>query len=231
MRTRPQHRPECGALRISEAEATLKSARLANLPSLAFSPSAGISSFGGERASKTYSLPLQASWQIDLFGKLKNAKMQQKMLVESSKAYRQAVQVNLVANIAREYYNCALLHAQLSLARQSVDVWNETVRTMKAFMEEGQYTDAAVSQAEASREQVKVTAVDLEQQIRESENAMKSFWATVQIPLLWHSMPTVRAAAGVCFRVLRSLWVPTLRRGRASPCRACRCARTCVRPK
>ena len=40
-------------------------------------------------------------------------------------------------------------------------------------MEEGQYTDAAVSQAEASREQVKVTAVDLEQQIRESENAMK----------------------------------------------------------
>ena len=160
-------------LRISEAEATLKSARLANLPSLAFSPSAGISSFGGERASKTYSLPLQASWQIDLFGKLKNAKMQQKMLVESSKAYRQAVQVNLVANIAREYYNCALLHAQLSLARQSVDVWNETVRTMKAFMEEGQYTDAAVSQAEASREQVKVTAVDLEQQIRESENAMK----------------------------------------------------------
>lgn len=78
-------------LRISEAEATLKSARLANLPSLAFSPSAGISSFGGERASKTYSLPLQASWQIDLFGKLKNAKMQQKMLVESSKAYRQAV--------------------------------------------------------------------------------------------------------------------------------------------
>lgn len=109
-------------LRISEAEATLKSARLANLPSLAFSPSAGISSFGGERASKTYSLPLQASWQIDLFGKLKNAKMQQKMLVESSKAYRQAVQVNLVASIAREYYNCALLHAQLSLARQSVDV-------------------------------------------------------------------------------------------------------------
>lgn len=161
-------------LRIGQAEATLKSARLAYLPSLAFSPNVGISSFGGERAVKTYSLPLQANWQIDLFGRLKNAKMQQKMLVESSKAYQQAVQVNLVASIAREYYNCALLHAQLSLARQSVDVWNETVRAMKAFMEEGQYTDAAVSQAEASREQVKVTAVDLEQQIRESENAMRT---------------------------------------------------------
>ena len=62
-------------LRIEQAEATLKSARLANLPSVAFSPTAGISSFGGEKAVKTYSLPLQASWQVDIFGRLKNAKM------------------------------------------------------------------------------------------------------------------------------------------------------------
>jgi len=152
-------------LRIDQAEATYKSARLANLPSLAFSPTAGISSFGGEKAVKTYSLPLQASWQVDIFGRLKNAKLQQKMLVESSKAYQQAVQVNLVANIARSYYQCALLDAQLSLARQSVDIWDETVRAMKAFMEEGQYTDAAVSQAEASREQVKTTVLTAQTQL------------------------------------------------------------------
>lgn len=96
------------------------------------------------------------------------------MLVESSKAYLQAVQVNLVASIARSYYQCALFDAQLSVARQSVDIWNETVRTMKAFMEEGQYTDAAVSGAEASREQVKTTVLDLQQQMREAVNAIKS---------------------------------------------------------
>ena len=160
-------------LRIEQAEASLKASRLANLPSVAFSPTAGISSLGGEKAVKTYSLPLQASWQVDVFGRLKNAKLQQKMLVESSKAYQQAVQVNLVANIARTYYQCALLDAQLSLARQSVDVWDETVRAMKAFMEEGQYTDAAVSQAEASREQVKTTVLDLQQQMREAVNAIR----------------------------------------------------------
>lgn len=160
-------------LSIEQAEAALKSARLANLPSVAFSPTAGISSFGGEKAVKTYSLPLQASWQVDIFGRLKNTKMQQRMLVESSKAYRQAVQVNLVANIARSYYQCALLDAQLAVARQSVDVWDETVRTMKAFMEEGQYTDAAVSGAEASREQVKTTVLDLQQQLREAVNTIR----------------------------------------------------------
>lgn len=160
-------------LRIDQAEAAFKSARLANLPSVAFSPTAGISSFGGEKAVKTYSLPLQASWQVDIFGRLKNAKMQQKMLVESSKAYQQAVLVDLVGNIARSYYQCALLNAQLSVARQSVDIWNETVRTMKAFMEEGQYTDAAVSGAEASREQVKTTVLDLQQQMLEAVNAIR----------------------------------------------------------
>ncbi len=162
-------------LRIDQAEASLKAARLATLPSLAISPSASVSSLSGSQTSKTSSLPLQASWQVDLFGRLRNAKRQQKMLVESSKAYQQAVQVNLVANIARQYYTCALLDTQLSIARQSVDVWDETVRAMKAFMEEGQYTDAAVSQAEASREQVKATVLDLQQQKREALNAIRVF--------------------------------------------------------
>ncbi len=160
-------------LRIDQAEASFKAARLANLPSLAFSPQAGISSFGGSQAVKTYSLPLQASWQVDLFGKLKNAKMQQKMLLENSKAYQQAVEVQVIASIAREYYQMQSLREQLDLAHQSIGIWDETVRAMKAFMEEGQYTDAAVSGAEASREAVKATALDLEQQIRENENAIR----------------------------------------------------------
>lgn len=160
-------------LRIDQAEASLKAERQANLPSLAFSPTAGISTFGGSQAVKTYSLPLQASWQVDIFGKLKNAKMQQKMLVESSRAYQEAVEVQVIASIAREYYQCASLHSQLQLAQQSISIWDETVRAMKAFMQEGQYTDAAVSQAEASREEVKTTALDLAQQIRESENAIR----------------------------------------------------------
>ncbi len=160
-------------LRIEQAEASLKAARLANLPSLAFSPQAGVSSFGGSQAVKTYSLPLQASWQVDLFGKLKNAKMQQKMLLESSKAYRQAVEVQVIASIARDYYQMRSLREQLDLANQSIAIWEETVRAMKVFMQEGQYTDAAVSGAEASREAVKATALDLGQQIRESENAIR----------------------------------------------------------
>ena len=56
------------ALNVEIAEAQLKAAKLAFLPSLAFSPQGVISSWDGNKATKTYSLPIAASWNIDLFG-------------------------------------------------------------------------------------------------------------------------------------------------------------------
>ncbi len=62
------------ALKVKEAQASLMSARLAYAPSLGLSPQGTISSFDKHAATKTYSLPATASWEIDLFGKLLNAK-------------------------------------------------------------------------------------------------------------------------------------------------------------
>lgn len=159
-------------LRIEQAEASLTASRLAFLPSLSLSPQGTISSFGGASASKTYSIPLTASWQIDLFGRLRNAKEQAKVMVESSKAYKQAVQTQLIATIAQEYYRLALLREQLSITEQTADVWAENVRAMRIFMQEGQYTDAAVSQAEANYNSVAASVLELRRQISESENTL-----------------------------------------------------------
>ena len=157
-------------LRIEQAEATFTASRLAFLPAFSLTPQGTISSFDGAQASKTYSLPLAASWQVDLFGRLRNAKQRVKVLVESSEAYRQAVQTQLVATIAREYYRLALLREQLAVSEQTVDVWKENVRAMRVFMEEGQYTDAAVSQAEANYNSVSASVLELRRQVSESEN-------------------------------------------------------------
>lgn len=61
-------------LTIRQAEAGLMTSRLAFLPSLSFSPQGTISSFDAGKATKTYTIPIQASWQIDAFGSLRNAK-------------------------------------------------------------------------------------------------------------------------------------------------------------
>ena len=58
------------ALNVNMAEAQLKAARLAFLPQFTFSPSGTIASWDGNAATKTYQLPIAASWNADLFGNL-----------------------------------------------------------------------------------------------------------------------------------------------------------------
>ena len=159
-------------LRIEQTEAALTSARLAFLPSLNFAPQGAAAQFGNSAVNYTYTLPVSASWQIDLFGKLRNAKERAKMRVEESHAYRQVVQSNLIATIASHYYTLAMLREQATLVDNSAQLWQETLRAMRLLMEVGQYTDAAVAQAEANYTGVQASAIEIAQQIKETENAL-----------------------------------------------------------
>ena len=96
-------------LKVKEAEALLKTSRLAYLPAISLTPQGSISSQDGAKATKTYDLAAAAEWEIDIFGKLLNAKRGAKAALEQSKAYRQAVQTQLVATIANSYY-LSLIH-------------------------------------------------------------------------------------------------------------------------
>ena len=78
-------------LRIEEAEATLLSSKLAFLPSFALAPQGTVSSFDGGKATQTYSLPVTASWELDIFGKMRNSKRQAQALYAQSQDYKQAV--------------------------------------------------------------------------------------------------------------------------------------------
>ena len=77
-------------LKVEEAQASLLTAKLSYLPSLALTPEGGITTFDGT-VTKTYTAPVSASWEIDLFGRVTNAKRQAKALLEQSKDYEQAV--------------------------------------------------------------------------------------------------------------------------------------------
>ena len=58
---------------------------------------------------RTYNLGASASWEIDIFGKVTNAKRGAKAALEGSRAYEQAVQTQLVATIANSYYMLLML--------------------------------------------------------------------------------------------------------------------------
>lgn len=162
------------ALGIEEAEASLKAAKLSFFPSFAFAPQGGFSSVDWAKANKTYTIPLSASWQVDIFGSLRNAKKRAQVQLESSKAYKQAVQTQLIATIANYYYTLAMLDEQVNVSKATADIWQENIKTYKALMNVGQTTSAAVAQAEGNYYNVCAQIVDLEQQITEVENSFST---------------------------------------------------------
>lgn len=158
--------------RVEEAEATLMSARLAFLPSFALAPQGTVSSFDGGKATQTYSVPVTASWELDIFGRLRNAKQQAKALLEQSHDYRQAVRTQLVSSIANVYYTLLMLDEQLAISERTQQSWKETVDATRALMDAGLANEAAVSQMEATYYSISTSILDLKEQINQTENSL-----------------------------------------------------------
>lgn len=159
-------------LRIKEAEATLLTSKLAYLPSLSLSPEGTLSSFNKQSVVKSYQLPVTASWEIDIFGGLLNAKRSAKAALLQSGAYRQALQTQLIASIANSYYTLLMLDKQLEISEETALNWEQSVQVMKAMKAAAMTNEAAVTQSEANYRQVKASIPDLKKQIRETENAL-----------------------------------------------------------
>lgn len=159
-------------LRVEETEAALMTSRLSYLPSLSLDPQGTVSSFDKAKASWTYSVPVSASWEIDIFGRLTNAKRQAKAALLQSQEYSQAVRTRLIANIANLYYTLLMLDRQYEITAETSLKWKESLQATRALMAAGMATEAAVSQTEATCYSIDTSVKDLEQTIRETENTL-----------------------------------------------------------
>ena len=160
------------ALNVKMVQAQLVSAKLAFLPAISFSPSGTLSSWDGATPSKIYSLPVQASWSIDLFGNLLNAKRSAQMQLLAMKDYQLVVQTGLVSNIANLYYTLMMLDKQLEIVNSMADLTKETLRIMRLQKDMGRVNETGVQAAEANYYSVLAQASDIKRQIREMENSM-----------------------------------------------------------
>lgn len=159
-------------LSIEQAEASLMSSKQAYLPSANLSPEGTISSFDGSRPSKTYSLRVSASWEIEVFGKLTNQKREAIAAVESSQAYKQAVETKLIAFIANSYYNLLMLDRQLSINLSTLDNWDNSIKTIELLKRAGQSNDVAILQAKTNRLSLESTILQTQRNINETENSL-----------------------------------------------------------
>lgn len=159
-------------LSVQEAEAQLKAAKLAFLPSFAFNGTGAIGRWDFSTTATTYSLPIAASWNVDLFGKLTNAKRAQQEVLLQSKAYQQAVRASLVSNIANSYYTLLMLDRQLEITDSTAVLTKHTWDIMVAQKNYSNTNEASVQSAKANYYSVLSSAEELKRQIRTTENAL-----------------------------------------------------------
>lgn len=162
---------EIARLKVEQAEATLKTSKLAFYPNISFSAQADVKS--------NYSLTPTASWEIDAFGRLHNTKKGTQAALEATKSYQQAVQTQLVATIADSYFTLLMLDEQLEISKRTLKTWEENIRTLEALKRAGKTNEAAVLQAKANKVNVEASILTLEKQIIEQENSLSALLGLV----------------------------------------------------
>ena len=158
---------QLAAERVSQAELALQTAKLAFIPSFGFEPQISAATNG----SFAYTLPIKASWEIDIMARSINAKRRAEATLEYNRLYRRSVQTALVAAIANNYYTLLMLDAQLRVSRSTSANWKENVRTMKAMKEAGMTNAASISQTEANSCSIDASLYDLEYKLVQAQNA------------------------------------------------------------
>ncbi|WP_370028788.1 TolC family protein [Flavobacterium sp. 28YEA47A] len=162
------------AANLQAAEANFVQSKQAFLPSLSGSASAGAYHPSDKQApnKEIYQLYALSSWQVDIWGKLRSTKRSMYASYLASEAYKQAVQTELVANIAITYYQLLAYDEQLNIVQQSLEVYSKDAATMKVLKDSDVVTGAAVVQSAANYYAVKSTVPDIKNNIHLTENTM-----------------------------------------------------------
>ena len=163
-------------LHVDAAKASLRNTKGELFPSLELGAKGETVRFKNSendpQTESKFGFSAEASWEVDIFGKLQNAKKAAAANVEEKAAYVQAVQVELISTIATGYYQLEMYDAQISDTRDVVNSWDESVRAQKALMAVGEATSDEVNMAEASKLEAEETLEALQLQMIEAENAL-----------------------------------------------------------
>jgi NodT family efflux transporter outer membrane factor (OMF) lipoprotein len=168
---------------IVQARATLRQTKLAYYPTLNVDANvtrtkqseAGLNFPAGiniNTLTTTYKLGLSTSWEADIWGKLSSSKRAALATYLSTDAAKQAIQTQLISDIANNYFLLLSYDKQLEITKSTLESRIKNVEVIKALKEGAIVTGASVVQSEANQHAAEVLIPDLKRNIRETENAI-----------------------------------------------------------
>lgn len=119
-----------------------------------------------------FELSANASWEADIWGKIRSYKRASEASYLQTVAAHKAVKTQLVASIATVYYQLVALDEQIRITEQSIANRESSLETTKALKEAGYVTEVGVKQTEAQLYDAQSILLDLKTNIKLLENTM-----------------------------------------------------------
>jgi multidrug efflux system outer membrane protein len=117
-----------------------------------------------------YQVTGNLSWEADIWGKIRSNKRATSASYLQTLAAKQAVQTELIANIARTYFQLMTLDAQFQIVDSTLVNRFESIEVIKALKESGSVTEVGVRQTEAQMYATQLIKEDLQNSIVILEN-------------------------------------------------------------
>ena len=118
-----------------------------------------------------YELSGKLSWEADIWGKIRSNKRASFAQYLQSQAAKQAIQTQLVANIASLYYQLLATDAQIQVVTETIENRNTSVEVIQALKKSGSVNEVAVQQTEAQKYATEIILKDLEYNRKVLENS------------------------------------------------------------
>ncbi|MFW0735732.1 TolC family protein [Flavobacterium sp. T12S277] len=138
----------------------------------------------GTKRVEDYTLNAGLSWEIDIWGKVKNQKKAALNEWLQSLESRKVLQTRLIASAASSYYTLLMLDEQLAITRKNLALSDNTVKLIRVQFENGEATALAVQQAEVQYRSTQAIIPDLEQEKFIQENALNVLMGNQPDPIV-----------------------------------------------
>ncbi|MGB9098959.1 efflux transporter outer membrane subunit [Erwinia sp.] len=137
------------------------------------SGSAGNTTTGsGRTVSNSHSLEASASWEVDIWGKLRRTLEENQASAQASAAELANITLSAQSELAQDYFQLRIADQQIALYQQSVDAYQRYLKVINNKYQAGSESRATLAQAQAQLESARASALDLSWQRAQTEHAI-----------------------------------------------------------
>lgn len=167
------------AAQVDEAAALAGIARAQLLPSLAANAgyqrartSAETTTPGSPLIADVRTANLTASWELDLWGKLRRSSEAARATLAASQYNRDAARLSLSAQVAQTYFQMRAFDAQLDIAKRTLDSREASLQLRQKRFKGGMTSELDMRQAESEAASARATIPQLNKSLRQTETAL-----------------------------------------------------------